>query len=134
MFAAVGKYVGGKVISAVLIVTGAASLIWFWKNPEDLRTIWSVMKGVLVWLGLVLVLPWASFMLNRWVIQRESNTAAGLLLLGLTAVNALFAFYLVGWDVGGALSWMVLLLGFLCAGVYNFLVCDFQAARLEDVP
>jgi hypothetical protein len=47
-------------------------------------------------------------------------------------VDAVFAFYLAEWSVQGALTWMVLLLGFLTAGVYNFLVCEFQAARFED--
>ena len=132
MFAAIGQYVGGKVLTAILIVAGAASVIWFWKHPEQLETIWSVLKGVLVWLGLVLVLPWASFFVTGWVVKKDSNVAAALLLVGLTAVDVLFAFYLAGWSVAGALTWMVLLLGFLTAGVYNFLVCEFQAARFED--
>lgn len=127
-----GKYVGGKVLTAILIVASAASVIWFWKHPEHLQAIWAVLKSVLVWLGLVLVLPWACFFVTGWVVKRESNVAAALLLLGLTAVDAIFAFYLSDWQVGGALTWMVLLLGFLCAGVYNFLVCEFQAARFED--
>ena len=55
-----------------------------------------------------------------------------ILMLGLTLVDAVFAFYLADWSVTGTLTWMVLLLGFLCAGVYNFMVCDFQAARFED--
>ena len=132
MFAAIGQYVGGKVLTAILIVAGAASVIWFWKHPEQLATIWSVLKGVLVWLGLVLVLPWASFFVTGWVVKKKSNVAAALLLIGLTAVDVLFAFYLAGGSVAGALTWMVLLLGFLTAGVYNFLVCEFQAARFED--
>jgi hypothetical protein len=132
MFAAIGKYVGGKVLTALLAVGGVLSVIWFWKHPEQLAAIWSVLKGVLVWLGLVIVLPWAAFFATGWVVKRESNLAGALLLLGLTGVDALFAFYLAGWHVEGALTWMVLLLGFLSAGAYNFLVCDFQAARFED--
>ena len=132
MFAEVGKYVGGKVLTAVLAVGVIAGGIWFWKHPEQLQAIWSVIKLVLVWLGLVLVLPWAGFFVTSWVVRKESNLAAGLLLAGLTTVDALFAFYLAGWSVSGALTWLVLLLGLLCAAVYNLLVCEFQAARLED--
>jgi hypothetical protein len=91
-----------------------------------------VVQKVLVWLGLVLILPWAAWFVTVWIVRRESNVAAALLLIGLTAVDVVFALYLAGWHVGGALSWLVLVLGFLGAGVYNFLVCDFQAGRLED--
>lgn len=132
MFAAIGKYVGGKVLAALLGVGAVLSIIWFWNHPEQLQAIWAVLKGVLVWLGLVIVLPWAAFFVTGWVVKRESNLAAGVLLGALTAIDALFAFYLAGWQVEGALTWMVLLLGFLSAGAYNFLVCDFQAARFED--
>jgi hypothetical protein len=132
MFAAIGQYVGGKVLTGILVVSGAASVIWFWNHPEQLSSIWAVMKSVLVWLGLVLVLPWATFFVTGWVVKKDSNLAGALLLIGLTLVDALFAFYLSDWSVSGALTWMVLLLGFLSAGVYNFLACEFQAARFED--
>jgi hypothetical protein len=132
MLATVGKFVGGKVLTAILVVASAATGYWFYKNPEQLETIWSVLKGVLVWMGLVLVLPWTAFFVTGRVVKRDSNVAAGLLLSGLVAVDVLFAMYLTGWRVGGALTWMVLLLGFLCAAVYNFLVCNFQASHFED--
>lgn len=132
MLESVGKYVGGKVLSAVIFVAAAASVIWFWKHPEQLAAIWQVVKLVLVWLGLVLVLPWAGYFLTAWVVRRDSNLAAGGLLAGLTAVDALFAYYLSGWSIDGALTWMVVILGLLSAGVYNFLVCDFQASKLEE--
>lgn len=132
MFAAIGKYVGGKVLTAILIVASAGSAIWFYNNPEQLESIWSVLKGVLVWLGLALVLPWTAFFVTGRVVKQDSNVAAGLLLLGLVAIDVLFALYLANWSVGSTLSWMVLLLGFLCAAVYNFLVCDFQASHFED--
>ncbi len=132
MFATVGKYVGGKVLTAILVVASAGGMYWFYKHPEQLATVWNVLKGVLVWIGLVLVLPWAAFFVTGWVVRRESNLAGALLLVALTAVDALFAFYLANWSVQGALTWMVLLLGFLTAGVYNFLVCEFQATRFEE--
>ena len=49
-----------------------------------------------------------------------------------TGVTCGLAFFLMG-SLGGhnTLTWMVLLLGFLSAGVYNFKVCEFQAERLD---
>lgn len=119
-------------LTAILVVASAACVFWFYRHPEDLQSIWAVVRHVLVWLGLVLVLPWASFFATGWVVKKESNFAAALLLAGLMAIDVVFAFYLAGWSVSGALTWLVLLLGFLSAGVYNFLVCEFQAARFED--
>ena len=43
------------------------------------------------------------------------------------------ALFLVGGLRGhGTLTWIVLLLGFLSAGVYNFLVCDYQAEKIGE--
>jgi len=62
----------------------------------------------------------------------DSNRAAIALILGLVIVDGLFALYLSGWTVSGALTRMVVVLGLLSAAVYNFVVCDFQANKLED--
>jgi hypothetical protein len=132
MFAAVGKYVGGKVLTAVLVVASAAGIIWFWKHPEQLQTIWQVIKYVLAWLGFVIVLPWAFFFVTPWVMKKESNLAAGLLLSGYLALDILAALLLAGFRGHGTLTWIVLALGFGAAGVYNFLVCDFQAERFDE--
>jgi hypothetical protein len=134
MLTAIGQYVGAKVITAVLFVSSALTVIWFWRNPEQLQAIWQVVKYAMVWLGVVLVVPWAGFFVTRWVVSLESNAATGLMLLGYVVADAVVAFVLIGRVVGlGGLTWMVLLLGFLSAGVYNYLVCEFQASRLEDV-
>ena len=61
MLTTIGQYIGGKVITAVLVVSGAGAVIWFWKHPEHLETIWQTIKYVLTWMGIVLVLPWATF-------------------------------------------------------------------------
>lgn len=132
MLTAIGQYVGGKVVTAVLFVASAGAVIWFWRNPEQLQAIWAVIKYALVWLGVVLVLPWATFFVTTWVVAKDSNAAAALMLLGYLLVDVLFAVFLMGGPGGrSSLTWMVLVLGFLSAGVYNFKVCEFQAERLE---
>jgi hypothetical protein len=133
MLAAVGQYVGGKVITAVLVVSGAGAVIWFWKHPEQLETIWLTVKYVLVWLGFVVVLPWATFFVTPWVVSKDSNAAAAFMLAGYLLADVMFALFLMGGVRGhGALTWMVLVLGFLSAGVYNFKACEYQADRLEE--
>lgn len=134
MLTAIGQYVGGKVLTAILVVASAGAVIWFWRHPEHLQTIWLTIKYVLVWLGVVLVLPWAFFFVTPWVLSKDSNVSAGLMLGGYVLVDVAVALFLMGGPGGhDVLTWMVLLLGFLSAGVYNFMVCDFQAARLEQV-
>jgi len=132
MLTAIGQYVGAKVITALLVVSGAGAVIWFWRHPEHLATIWEIIKYVLVWLGFVIVLPWTTFFVTPWVVRQESNAAAGLMLLGYALADVIVAFCLIGGVSGlGSLTWGVLLLGFLSAGVYNFKVCEHQAERLE---
>ncbi len=133
MWESIGKYVGGKVLTAVLVVASAGGIIWFWRHPEQLQSIWLVIKYVLAWLGFVVVWPWALFFVPPWVMKKESNLAAGLMLAGYLAVDVGVALFLAG-GAGGhnTLTWIVLLLGFLSAGVYNFLVCDYQADRCDE--
>ncbi|MFQ5490704.1 MAG: hypothetical protein ACE5GE_08290 [Phycisphaerae bacterium] len=133
MWESLGKYVGGKVLTALLVVSSAGGIIWFWKHPEQLETIWTVIKYVLAWLGFAIVLPWALFFVPAWVMKWESNLAGALMLIGYLAADVAVALFLAGGVRGhGTLTWIVLLLGFLSAGVYNFLVCDYQADRIDE--
>ncbi|MHC4697013.1 MAG: hypothetical protein ACYTFA_09740 [Planctomycetota bacterium] len=133
MLTAIGQYVGGKVVTAILVVASAGAVIWFWRHPEQLAQIWKILKYVVAWMGFVLVLPWATFLVTPWVVSKDSNVAAGLMLAGYLLADIVVAWWLLG-TFGGhnALTWVVLLLGFLSAGVYNFKVCEYQAERLEE--
>ncbi len=132
MFTTLGQYIGGKVITAILVVSGGLAGIYFWNNPDDLVSIWNAVKWAAVWIGIVLVLPWATFFVTPWVVSRDSNAAAALMLAGYSLVDVLVAVYLMGGVSGhGTLAWAVVLLGFLSAGVYNFKVCEYQAERAE---
>lgn len=132
MLTAVGQYLGARVVTALLVVSSAGSVIWFWRHPEHLETIWEIVKYVLVWLGFVVVLPWATFFVTPWVVRRESNAVAGLMLGAYLVADVMVAFWLIGGLNGlGSLTWGVLVLGFLTAGVYNFKVCEHQADALE---
>ena len=133
MFTAIGQYVGAKVVTTVLMVSGAGAVIWFWRHPEQLETIWETLKYALVWIGIVLILPWAMFFVTAWGVSRESNAVAALILLGYVVLDVIIAFALIGrMSDLGALTWLILLLGFLSAGVYNYKVGEYQASRLEE--
>jgi len=132
MWEAIGKYVGGKVLTAILVVGVAGAGIWFWRHPDDLALIWRVVKYALAWIGFVLVLPWALFFVPPWVLSKESNAAGAIMLVGYLAMDVTVAVLLAGGAGHSFLTWVVLLLGFLAAGVYNYLVCDYLATRAED--
>jgi hypothetical protein len=57
-----------------------------------------------------------------------------LVLIGFLAVDVGLALYLAGGKVTQGWQWIALLLGFLCAALYNFVVCEFLARRAEDSP
>ena len=133
MLETIGKHVAGKVMTALLVIGCLGAGIYFWRHPEDLRAIWDVVKLALVWTGLVLVLPWATFFIPRWVVAQDSNAAATLMLVGYFLVDVAFGLYLAGVRGHGTLAWGVMLVGFLAAGVYNFLACEYQASRCEGV-
>lgn len=134
MLTAIGEYIGGKVVTAILVVSGAGAVIWFWNHPDDLKTIWLTIKYVLVWLGFVLIFPWATFFVTSWAIAKDSNVAVATILLSYALADTIVAFCLIGRIRGlGSMTWMILLLGFLSAAVYNFKVCEYQADRLEEL-
>lgn len=120
-------------LTAVLIVTSAVVVIWYYRMPlEDREAIWTTARLVLVWIGFVLVLPWATFFVPARVVRAESNLISALMLLGYLAVDVAFALYLTGGRIGGTFQAAILILGFLCAALYNFLACEFVADRAED--
>jgi hypothetical protein len=133
MLQAIAEKVGAKVLTAVVVFGLACAGFWFYKHPDDLASLWSVIKYTLAWLAFVAIFPWAMFMVTRRVVSLESNTAAGIMLAGYLLMDVLAGLYLAG-GVGGhsVLTWMVMVAGFLAAGVYNFLVCEFVAERLEN--
>ncbi|MEE8170148.1 MAG: hypothetical protein V3T70_06340 [Phycisphaerae bacterium] len=127
----IGKYVGGKVVTAICFVASAGAVIYFYRNPDDLKDIWTVVKYGIAWIAFAVVMPWGAFALLPRILKADSNATSALLLCGLTGADILMALWLCGWSVGGALAWSVLLLGFIAAGAYNFVVCESLARHIE---
>lgn len=133
MFPTIAKFIGGKILTAILVVTSVLIVIWYYRLPlEDRAAMWAAARDVLVWIGFVLVLPWATFFVPARVVRADSNVISGLMLLGYWIADIAFALYLTGGTVGGTFQAAILILGFLCAGLYNFLACEFVADRAED--
>jgi len=132
MFPAVGKYVGGKVLTAILVAGVLWTSYYFYQNPEKIKTLWESIRASLVWLGFAAVLPWGLFFVPPLVVKADSNPAAAGMLAGYLVLDILMAFWLAEWSFGGVLVWGIAILGFLLAAVYNFMVCDFLAEQAEE--
>ncbi len=131
MWGTLGKYVGGKVLTAILVVATVCGVIWFWKHPEHIQSLWDMTKASLVWIGFVLVLPWATFFAVPMARKFDNNAAPAIMLSAYAILDTLVALYLAEWRIEGALTWTVVLLGLMAASVYNYLVAQTIDDRME---
>jgi hypothetical protein len=122
-----GKVVGGAVALGVI----AAGITWWQTDPETRQRILSGTGRILMWLGIVLVAPWATFFLSARVARLESNLAGGLLVLAYSVAEVVLLAWLFDWKVEGAAQWTFVLLGFLLACVYNLFTCDWIAEKVS---
>ncbi|HNQ24784.1 MAG TPA: hypothetical protein PKK06_17015 [Phycisphaerae bacterium] len=132
-----GRSLAGKVVTAIVgvasVVACVGAGIWFWRHPEDLAAIWRVVKYALAWAGFVLVLPWATFFIPRWVLTKDSNLASGLMLGGYLVADVAVGLWLMGGMFGhSTLTWVVVVAGFLAAGVYNYASAEYLTSLFED--
>jgi FtsH-binding integral membrane protein len=82
------------------------------------------------WLGVVLLVPWATFFVTAWVARRESNAAGAAMVAVYTIIEVVLLAWLFDFRVPGATAWTFLIAAALFAGVYNLLTCDWIAERL----
>jgi len=133
MIQSIARYVGAKVLTALLVVASAVVVIWYWRlAPEARAQMWEVVRGGMIWVGFVFVLPWALFFVPPRVVRAESNVVSALMLLGYLALDIGFALYLTAGSMGNAWQTGLMLLGFLCAATYNFVVCEYLADRSDN--
>lgn len=131
MIDAIGKYVGAKVVTALCALGAVLAGIWFWRHPEDLRALWTTVRLSMAWIAFALVLPWTCFPMLGWLLKLESNLAGALLLGGYLLLDVLAALWLAGWHVSGSLAWLVLIVGWLAAAAYNYIICESLARYAE---
>ena len=122
---AAGKVVTGLVALAVI----ATAISWWQMDPATRSTLLTGTGRVFAWLGIVLVLPWASFFLIGWVGRKDSNAAGAVLVGAYTAAEAAILAWLFEWSVRGAAPWVFFATAVLFAGVYNLFACDWIAEK-----
>ncbi|HEY8666117.1 MAG TPA: hypothetical protein VIL86_05610 [Tepidisphaeraceae bacterium] len=126
------KSAAGKILSGVVGLIVVISAISWWRMDERTRAALLSGSGKIgSWLGVVLLVPWATFFLIGRIGQMRSNAAGAALVLGYTIVEMVLLGWLFGWTVGGGTAWTFFVLGGLFAAVYNLFACDWIAERME---
>lgn len=131
MIDAIGKYVGGKVVTVLCVLGAGLAGIWFWRHPEDLRALWTTIRLSLAWIAFATALPWVTYPIIPRILKFESNNAGLALIAGLCGLDVLMAMWLAGWHINGALAWTVVLVGWLAAGAYNYVICESLARHVD---
>jgi len=125
------KTVAGKIITgAVALAVIAAAISWWSMDPATRQMLLSGTGRIVSWLGIVLIVPWATFFLISRVAKLGSNAAGGVLVGAYTLIEVLLLAWLFHWKLPGPTAWTFLCVGALFAAVYNLLTCDWIAEKV----
>src|SRR4051812_3394448 len=119
------KTVTGKIISAALALAVVAGAISWWRMDTATRQMLLGGTGrIFSWLGVVLLLPWATFFLIGKIGKLDSNAAGAVLVAAYTLLETILLAWLFRWNISGATAWSFLIMSALVSGVYNLFTCD----------
>jgi len=121
-----GKVVSGFVGLAVI----AAGISWWQMDPNTRQMLVSGTGRIISWLGIVLIVPWATFFVIGRVAKFDNNLAGATLVGAYTVIEALVLAWLFGWHIPTATAWTFFILGGLFAAVYNLFTCDWIAEKV----
>jgi hypothetical protein len=124
----VGKIVAGAVGLAVI----AGGISWYEMDPATRSALLSGVGRFFSWLGVMLLVPWASFFVIGWVARFESNRAGALLVGGYTVAEGGGLAWLFGWRLHGATAIICFAAAVLLAAAYNLLICDWIAEKVYE--
>ncbi|MBK8270010.1 MAG: hypothetical protein IPK83_17610 [Planctomycetes bacterium] len=135
-----GKFVGAKVAGAIITVAVLAGGFWCYRNWDQVEAFGHIVKLVLVWLLVVAVLPWTSFFFMRSLLDYQSsltnakfaNFASVAIIAAFWVVDIFIALWLGDFSISGGFTWFVVLLGFVAAGAYNYVICESLARYVDS--
>jgi hypothetical protein len=122
-----GKVVGGLVSLMVVI----AGISWWRMDQHTRATLISDTGRIASWLGFVLLFPCATFFIIAWAAKWNHNAAGAILVTTYTLMESLLLGYLFHWSLGSTSAWTFFLVGVLLSAVYNLLICDWLAEKME---
>jgi hypothetical protein len=133
------------VIAGVLTFIASISVVgggyWCWKNPEPVKSLANSTLDVFIWIGIVLTLPWSSFLFMKpllafqnSILGTNTNYAVSIgMLAGYLILDIMAALALHEWESFGPFAWVIVIIGFVAAGVYNFIICESVARYKEGL-
>jgi FtsH-binding integral membrane protein len=127
------KTVTGKVVSGLVgLAVIAAAISWFQMTTETRHWLLAGTGKIFSWMGIVLIVPWATFFVIGRVgkIDSNSNLPGALLVGAYTVIEAIVLAWLFGWHIPSGTAWTFFILGGLFAAVYNLFTCDWIAEKV----
>ena len=126
------KSISGKIVTGlVTLAVIAGGVSWYEMDPRTKHEIVTGTGRILAWLGVVLILPWATFFLVGRVGKLESNAAGAGLIALYTAIEGVLLAWLFDWHVRGATAVSFFCAAILIAAAYNLFTCDWIAEKLQ---
>ena len=126
------KSTAGKIVTGLIALVVIAGVIFLITMDPAVRS--RLIDGagkIAAWIGIVLVLPWATFAIIARVARLQSNRAGAILIFIYTGLETAGLAWLFDWHLTGHGPITFLILGGLLAAVYNLLTCDWIAEKLE---
>ncbi len=135
----IGKFVGAKIASALIFIAVAAGGIWCYYNWDTVQSAGRVLLNTIIWIGIVAALPWSSYLIMKPLmgLQADLNSerAAAAVSVGViaayTIIDITIAFWWLEWDAMSGFSRFVVIVGFIAAAAYNFVICESLARHVD---
>lgn len=125
------KTIGGKIATGLVSLAVIAGVIsWYEMDPATRHGIVTGTGRIIGWLGVMLVLPWATFFLIGSVARRDSNLAGAALVFAYTALEAVLLAWMFSWAIRGATATAFFCAAVLLAAAYNLFTCDWIAEKV----
>ena len=125
------KTVAGKIITgAVALAVIVAAISWWSMDAATKQMLLTGTGRIISWLGIVLIVPWATFFVIGKVAKLDSNASGAVLVGAYTLIETLVLAWLFEWRMPGPTAWTFLVVGALFAAVYNLLTCDWIAEKV----
>jgi hypothetical protein len=135
----IGKFVGAKIASALIFIAVVAGCVWSYYNWDTLQSAGRVVLNTIIWISIVAALPWSSYLFMKPVMAFQSNLnserAAAAVSVGMiaayTMVGIAIAFWWLEWAAMSGFSRFVVIVGFIAAAAYNFVICESLARHVD---
>jgi hypothetical protein len=125
-----GGFIGRVAAGVVTVGLLGGGFAWYQLNPDGFHAALGSAGRILAWLGVVAVLPFATFFLVGRVAKMDTNAAGAALVATYTLIEVVLLAWLFDFSIRGAFGWTLFGLGTLTAAAYNLLVCDWVAEKV----